>query len=418
MGGQYFALADVPQDFTYGQHSYNKGADVLHSLRSYLGEALFCQGLTSFLDAYSFQPVSSEQLRDHLSTATGTDLTDFFNDWIFQPGWAAFEVDSFDVGLAEVTVFAEQKLRGAVDLYQNVPLTLTCRSAQGDLWTTPTSFLFSGDQTVVTIDPPFDPVDVWLNDDDRISLATTAVWDTLTSIGTKTFQQANLTLIVDALPSDLPIRVEQFWVAADPNAEPAFAYALSPDRWWRIHSDFTSGPTISGRFAYDGRAQSAGGLDVDLMQDLGGLNFTEDSLVLLYRPNAQMPWSAAPQQSLNVLNNATDKTGRIDIEVLVPGDYTLAWKTSAVGVAQRSAPGTCNIWPDPAQDLVRVSCSEALPNTTTIRVRDRTGRLLKEVPSSGPVTQLDVSDLAPQVILISAASKNEETGIGSCTIIP
>jgi len=417
-GGQYFALADVPQDFTYGQHSYNKGADVLHSLRNYLGETLFCQGLTSFLDAHAFQPVSTEQLRDHLTTATGTDLTDFFDDWVFQPGWAAFEVDSFEVGLSDVTVFAEQKLRGAMDLYQNVPLTLTCRSAQGDLWTTPTSLLFSGAQTVATIDPPFDPVDIWLNDDDRISLATTAVWDTLTSIGTKTFQQANLTLIVDALPSDLPIRVEQFWVAADPNAEPAFTYALSPDRWWRIHSDFTSGPAIRGRFAYDGRAQSAGGLDVDLMQDLGGITFTEDSLVLLYRPNAQMPWSLTPQQALNVLNNSTDKTGRIDIEVLVPGDYTLAWKTSAVGISQRTVPGTCNIWPDPAQDVVRVSCSDALPNAEMIRVRDRTGRLLKEVPCSGPVTQIDVSDLAPQIIVISAASKNEESRIGSCAIVP
>ncbi|MBP6390518.1 MAG: M1 family metallopeptidase [Flavobacteriales bacterium] len=418
-GGQYFALSDVPQEWTYGQHSYNKGADVLHSLRGYLGEALFCQGLTSFLDAHPFRSVSSEQLRDHLSTATGTDLTDFFDAWIFQPGWSAFEVDSFDVGPSDVTVFAEQKLRGAVDLYHNVPLTLSCRGPQGDLWTTPSSFLFGGTQTVVTIDPPFDPVDVWLNDDGRISLATTAVWDTLTSIGTKTLQQANITLFVDALPSELPIRVEQFWVAADPIAEPAFAYVLSPDRWWRIQGDFSSGPAITGRFAYDGRAQAAGGLDVDLMQDVGGLAFTEDSLVLLYRPNAHMPWSLVPQQTLNVVNNATDRTGRIDVDDLAAGDYTLAWKTSAVGMFPRSAPGACTLWPDPAQDHVMVSCPEDLKDALTIRVRDRMGRLLKEVRYTAPLTRIDVSDIAPQVVVINAATRDgKERGIGTCAVIP
>ncbi|MBK7083620.1 MAG: hypothetical protein IPH53_02715 [Flavobacteriales bacterium] len=156
---------------------------------------------------------------------------------------------------------------------------------------------------------------------------------------------------MDALPSDLPIRVEQFWVAADPVAGPAFAYVLSPDRWWRIQGDFSSGPTITGRFAYDGRAQAAGGLDVDLMQDLGGLTFTEDSLVLLYRPNAHMPWSLVPQQTLNVMNNATDRTGRIDVDALTAGDYTLAWKTSAVGMFPRSATSACTLWPDPHRTM-------------------------------------------------------------------
>jgi len=417
-GGQYFALSEVPQDWTYGEHSYNKGADVLHSLRSYLGETLFCQGLTSFLDAHAFQPVSSELLRDHLSTATGADLTDFFDDWIFQPGWAAFEVDSFDVDPSDVTVFAEQKLRGAVDLYHNVPLTLTCRSAQGDLWTTPTTVMFGDAQTVVTINPPFTPVDVWLNDDGRISLATTVVWDTLTSTGTKSLQQANITLIVDALPSDLPIRVEQFWVSADPWVEPGFAYTVSPDRWWRIHGDLSNGPSIRGKFAYDGRALSAGGLDVELMQDIGGLTFTEDSLVLLYRPNAHMPWSVLPQQTLYVQNSTSDKVGRIEVEGLTAGDYSLGWKTSALGSPHVSEPAAWTIWPDPTSDHLMVQSPILETNDGIIRVRDRTGRYLKDVPRTGILTRVDLSDLPPQIVSISLVERTGmERALGSCTIV-
>ncbi|HMC98429.1 MAG TPA: M1 family metallopeptidase, partial [Flavobacteriales bacterium] len=112
----WWALADMPQAWTYGEQTYNKGADVLHSLRTYLGDELFDQGLTSFLQTHAYQPVNSIQLRDHLSQNTGIDLTDFFDDWIFQSGWAAFEFNevsfapngsAWDVGLT-----IQQKMRG------------------------------------------------------------------------------------------------------------------------------------------------------------------------------------------------------------------------------------------------------------------------------------------------------------------
>ena len=37
--GQYFPVSGVPQDYTYGRTVYIKGADMVHTLRSYMGDS-------------------------------------------------------------------------------------------------------------------------------------------------------------------------------------------------------------------------------------------------------------------------------------------------------------------------------------------------------------------------------------------
>jgi len=421
-GGSFLALADVPQDWTYGEHSYNKGADVLHTLRSYLGPVAFCSGLASFLDTYAFRHVTTAELRDHLTNVTGEDLTAFFDDWILQPGWAGFEVDSFSVaqqgGLFATTVHVEQKLRGAWHLYSGVPVTVTCVAANGDRWSPAGPVALGGAQSTFTLDAPFAPVDVLLNADDRISQAVTAVEDTLATPGTVNLQQADLMLTAQSLPAPLPLRVEEYWTAADPVTDQPFLYLVSPDRWWRVHGDFPSGTQLRGRFSYDGRANSAGGLDVGLMEDLPGLPFHEDSLVLLHRPDARFPWSPWPQQTRTTLNSATDRTGRIEAEGLAPGDYTLARRTSAVGVPSITGNATVRIWPDPASEQVMVAWGGTPAAGQLLRLRDGSGRMLGQQPLTGTLTRVDVRHLAAQAIHISlVGADGVERPIGRCTLV-
>ena len=58
------AIHGVPHAFTYGSHSYNKGADVAHTLRSYMGDSAFFGGLTDFLLAYKYDDASAYDMRD------------------------------------------------------------------------------------------------------------------------------------------------------------------------------------------------------------------------------------------------------------------------------------------------------------------------------------------------------------------
>jgi len=91
----------IPQNLTYGDHVYKKGADVVHSLRNYLGDSLFFKAIQQYLDYYKFQAVSSYDLRDFLTSHTPYNLNNFFNDWVFTEGWVHYSVDSFTVANKE-----------------------------------------------------------------------------------------------------------------------------------------------------------------------------------------------------------------------------------------------------------------------------------------------------------------------------
>lgn len=394
----WWALSEMPQEWTYGKHTYNKGADVLHTLRSYMGDSLFRLGLTSFLDTYAFEHVNTEMLRDHLNQVTGLNLTDYFNDWIQQPGWAAFEVEGFTVeaqqpdGTCPTVVTFQQKQRGPALPYNNVPVTLSFMNTDGSLWSAPQPVHLGGPTCTVTGFPPFVPIAVVINDDERISLAMTHDAETFTGPAVRQYTHTDMRLTVNSTPSPFTVRVEEYWVAADDEAEDAFAYVVSPDRYWRITGNMPEGASLSGRFSYDGRPAPQVGFDSGLMQAYGSLPFREDSLVVLYRPDPSWPWVLHPSQTRNVLGSPTDKQGRIDIDDLRAGEYCFAWRKSAVGIAESHAPS--NAWiiqPNPANELV-IMRSET-PAKGLVEMLDARGRIVRWEPINGPQVLMHLNDV-------------------------
>ena len=55
--GGLYALDNVPQDQTYGMHSYHKGGQVIHTLRYYMGDSLFFNCLSQLLTQYAYQNI-------------------------------------------------------------------------------------------------------------------------------------------------------------------------------------------------------------------------------------------------------------------------------------------------------------------------------------------------------------------------
>lgn len=402
----WWALGDMPQAWTYGEHTYNKGADIWHTLRGYLGDTLFFQGLTSFLDAYAYQPVNTTLLRDHLAQVTGIALTDFFDDHVLQPGWAAFEVDSFTVQPTgnefTITTHVQQKQRGPSQPYNNVPLYLTCHSANGEVWTAPEPVLVGGPFTTVTVQAPFAAISVALNVDERIAQAVTVDSDTLTGTGNTFYPNADLRITVNSMPTPTPIRIEEYWVAADTEADVPYACVVSPDRWWRIHAALPEGTALNGRILYDGRPGLATSADVELMQDGGTLSFREDSLVLLYRPDASWPWTEHPDHTVNVVSNPTDRQGRIDFNGLEAGDYTLGWKQSATDTPRIAELNTFQFRYNAALATVEVI---GAGSGSMLRLLDANGRIVLSKYATGPV---DVSGCAAGAYRVQLRSGNTD----------
>ncbi len=75
--------------------SYNKGAMVLHMLRHKLGDTDFYQGMQNYLAdpdlAYGY--AKTPEYIAHMETASGEDLSEFFDDWLYNEGYPSYTLN-------------------------------------------------------------------------------------------------------------------------------------------------------------------------------------------------------------------------------------------------------------------------------------------------------------------------------------
>ena len=74
-------------------HMYNKGAWVLHMLRHQLGDATFRRAVKAYLERYREREVITADLERTFEEVTGRSLAQYFQQWVYQGGYPAFEVN-------------------------------------------------------------------------------------------------------------------------------------------------------------------------------------------------------------------------------------------------------------------------------------------------------------------------------------
>ncbi len=97
----------------FDRHMYQKGCWVLHMLRHQLGEAAFRRGIHTYLERYRTREVITADLERTLEEVTGRSLAQFFQQWVYQGGYPAFEVNySWDSEhrMAKVSIRQTQKV--------------------------------------------------------------------------------------------------------------------------------------------------------------------------------------------------------------------------------------------------------------------------------------------------------------------
>lgn len=84
-------------DDMFDNHSYEKGALILHMLRKTVGDNAFWKALTLYLNKYQYKTAEIHDLRLVFEEVTGRDLNWFFNQWFFDKGYPDLNVNySFD----------------------------------------------------------------------------------------------------------------------------------------------------------------------------------------------------------------------------------------------------------------------------------------------------------------------------------
>ncbi|MBK6483003.1 MAG: T9SS type A sorting domain-containing protein [Chitinophagaceae bacterium] len=316
--GEYLPVSGISHEHTYGTTVYDKGADMVHTLRGYMGDSLFFHCVTNFLDAFAFKDASSEDLRDFLTGCSGTDLYPFFNDWIFNRGFPHFSVDSFQVtpvgNMFNVNVFVKQRLNHAPHYYEQVPLEITFMDK---LWNSHTEKVkMNGQCGFFSTQLPFNPDYAGIDLAEKISDATTSGMKTMYASGLYDFDNGAVTMNVSELPDSAFIRAEHNYAPPDPFKVLQQGLHISDYHYWKIDGIIPAGFEASAVLRYDGSNFSTGGfLDNTLITNV------EDSLVVLYRISPVNDWEILTDVTQNFTGSHTDKRGYFSINHVEKGEY-------------------------------------------------------------------------------------------------
>jgi len=381
----FYSLSGVPHSATYGTHSYSKGATLMHNMRSYMGDNNFFNGLKAIQTNWANQDIDAADFRDELEAATGVDMHPFFENWVFNPGFSGFVIDSSHTvpnGVNfDVTLFIQQKLFEAPSFFEEVPIEVTF--VDPDLNEVTEKILVDGAFSEVTLTSSFNPSMIYLNKNDQLLNAVTGETMRLGASITTNNTYAYFRQTASNITDTVLYRAEHHRMAPDEfkTSDLNHMYVLSPDRYWTIDGIWDENFTSEARFVFDARPTAVGNLDIGLMIDHNGIVFHEDSLVLLWRPNSAAEWSVYPEYTLNTQGSATDKSGRIDVENIKKGQYAFAFKKSSLGINAQHLPDYVTIYPNPIQNEIHIEITQTFPDGVTVYLYDVTGKLVSSLHS-------------------------------------
>lgn len=402
--GGFRAISGVPHQYTYGDHVYKKGADVAHTLRSYMGDAAFFNGLKYVLQQKAYKNMNSLEFRDLLQTSSGQNLTDFFDNWVMNGGWPHFSIDSVTtIGTGPYTsvVHVKQKLFGAPALFSNVPLEI---SFMNSAWNKEIKTVtMNGATQVFTVQTNVLPVFAGMNVDSKISDAISSEYKTIKTNATATYTLGRATIIVTNKGADSSyVRVEHNFAAPDPVKNNSHNYRLNSQHYWKIDGIMTTGFAAKLRLFYDGTKNPNGNSYLDTCLTV----VNGDSIILLYRKNAADDWQQVPFYTKQILG---PRTGFITTDTFKLGEYVFANGVNVTGIKEKtSEKASLGLFPNPASEELSLTVSNYKLNAScAVDITDMQGKLVKRIDKITENLKIPVSDLVKGTYLASLKDKNK-----------
>ncbi|RLD46694.1 MAG: peptidase M1 [Bacteroidetes bacterium] len=140
--------------------SYNKGAYVLHMLRWVCGDSAFFAGIRNYLNdpALSYGYAHTSDLKAHLETASGLNLTEFFDDWYYGQGYPIYNISVYQSNLDSITVTLNQSSSHFSVNFFEMPVPIRIKGNNFDS-TIVFDNTFSGQQYSVAVNSWIDTVE-------------------------------------------------------------------------------------------------------------------------------------------------------------------------------------------------------------------------------------------------------------------
>jgi hypothetical protein len=402
------AISGVPHQYTYGDHVYKKGADVAHTLRSYMGDAAFFAGLKYVMQQRAYKNMNSIEFRDLLATSSGQNLNDFFDNWVLNGGWPHFSIDSVKTtgsGAPYTSViYVKQKLFGAPNLFSNVPLEVSFMNAA---WNKEIKTInMTGATNVFTVQTNVLPVYVGMNVDSKISDAISSEIKVIKTNATINYTLGKATILVSNKGADSSyIRVEHNIAAPDPIQNNPNNYRLNSQHYWKVDGILSNGFMAKLRFNYDGGKVMSGNsyLDTSL------ININADSLILLYRKNAAHDWKEVSHYARFTFGL---KAGFFTCDTLKFGEYVFANGNSNILTSVKDKPYQTvqlNLYPNPTSTILNVIVENYKPTSaTSIKVYDMQGKEVKHIYNINSENSISIEDLAPGQYILNLVDRSKK----------
>ncbi|MGB0403386.1 MAG: M1 family aminopeptidase [Salibacteraceae bacterium] len=367
----YQPISGVPRVDTYGRHSYRKGSLVGHNMRRYLGDSLFFAGVKSFLSTNKFSAVNSYDFRDHMTNSTGVDMTDFFDEWVFNPGMPDYQIWNWESeatpGLNNVNVTLKQNKAGSNNLYTQIPVTIRFWSSRNNYWDEVVTVSKASEK--FSFQFPVAPIFVELNPNNEIAYAMTSFTDTLWTTGTVNTQLTDLNVSAINVTDTVMIRTECHWTSPYISIENQvdLGVRVNPNRYWKFSGIGLENADLGAGSAFNAGVNKG---------DEGLIKYSEDSLVLLYRPIGG-EWVSLGDHSI-IKGAPGDKRGAVSIDSLKAGEYVLAEKDSTINESLLSTKSLTHekgikVFPNPAKNHLTIVPGHNM-GKTEITILDLSGR--------------------------------------------
>lgn len=402
------AISGVPHEYTYGEHVYRKGADVAHTLRSYMGDTPFFAGLKYVLQQKAYKNMNSIEFRDLLQTSSGQNLISFFDNWVLNGGWPHFSIDSVKTSgtIAPYTsvVYVKQKLFGAPNLYSDVPLEVTFMN---NSWSKEVKQInMTGTSDSFTLQTNVLPVYAGINVNSKISDAISSEYKTIKTNATVTYALGRATIIVSNKGADSSyMRVEHNFAKPDPFKNNPYNFRLNSQHYWKVDGILSAGFVAKIRFYYDGNKNTAGNSYLDTCLTI----VNGDSLILLYRKNAADDWREVSKYTKFKISS---KTGFCSADTLKLGEYVFANGYSNILTEinnKEKQVVQLNLFPNPSSSILNINIDNYKPtNASRIDMYDLQGKIVKRIENVNSENVISISDLAKGQYIVNLLDKSKK----------
>jgi hypothetical protein len=291
-----------------------------------------------------------------------------------------------------VDLLIRQRLHHTNHYYQNVPVRISYFDSDWHRFDETVNV--SGECTSHSSLLQFEPVYIAIDFDQKLQDAITDEWYIIRNTGSYNFGVAKTTVNVAALTDSALLRVEYNWVQPEPMKNKIPGLHLHDKHYWTVDGLHTEKLSSSARFVYNGN---------DASLDAAFLTNREDSILIMYRANADSEWVKADSFILTPGGSLTDKVGYATVYNLKKGQYTFAIYNAAVADTS-TVESDClfnsvsesatdenqfQVFPNPAQNRVTITFDRN--RFTGVAVYDILGREITEESISPSQNRMELT---------------------------